>query len=323
MSIAIIGGSGFIGTRLATQLNDIGIDFTIVDKRKSEKFPKNWQFGDVTKPETLEGPLTGSNVIINLAAEHKDNVHPISLYYDVNVQGAKNVCDVAEKLGIKHIVFTSSVAVYGFVEKETGEEGKYNPFNDYGKSKLEAEFVYDSWQAKDAERTLVTVRPTVVFGENNRGNVYNLFRQIASGKFLMIGSGLNKKSMAYVENMASFLKFATTMGAGRHIFNYIDKPDFNMNELTNVICSALHRKKNNVRIPYFIGLLGGYCFDLLAKVTGREFPVSSIRVKKFCARTQFKSNNITQSGFKAPVSLEQGIANTVRYEFLESNHDNS
>lgn len=321
--IVIIGGSGFIGTRLATQLNNAGVDFTIVDKRKSEKFPKHWQFGDVTKPETLEGPLASSNVIINLAAEHKDNVHPINLYYDVNVQGAKNVCDVAEKLGIKHIVFTSSVAVYGFVEKETGEEGKYNPFNDYGKSKLEAEFIYDAWQTKDTERTLVIVRPTVVFGENNRGNVYNLFRQIASGKFLMIGPGLNQKSMAYVENMAAFLKFATTMGSGRHIFNYIDKPDFNMNELTDVICSALHRKKNNIRIPYAIGLLGGYCFDALAKVTGREFPVSSIRVKKFCARTQFKSNNIAQSGFKAPVTLEQGIANTVRYEFLERHDDKS
>ncbi|WP_438335316.1 NAD-dependent epimerase/dehydratase family protein [Edwardsiella tarda] len=323
MYISILGGSGFIGTRLANLLKDNSVPFNIIDKKESLLHKANWVYGDVTKPESLYSSLKNTSVIINLAAEHKDNVHPISLYYDVNVQGAKNVCDVAEKLGIKHIVFTSSVAVYGFVEKETGEEGKYNPFNDYGKSKLEAEFVYDAWQAKDAERTLVTIRPTVVFGENNRGNVYNLFRQIASGKFLMIGPGLNQKSMAYVENIASFLKFATTMGAGRHIFNYIDKPDFNMNELTDVICSALHRKKNNVRVPYFIGLLGGYCFDILAKVTGREFPVSSIRVKKFCARTQFKSNNIVQSGFKAPVSLEQGIANTVRYEFLERHDDKS
>ncbi|QPW26371.1 NAD-dependent epimerase/dehydratase family protein [Edwardsiella ictaluri] len=323
MKLAIIGGSGFIGTRLATQLKNNNVEFTIVDKRNSETFPECWQYGDVTKPESLEEPLKGADVIINLAAEHKDNVHPISLYYDVNVQGAKNVCDVAEKLNIQHIVFTSSVAVYGFVEKETGEDGKYNPFNDYGKSKLEAEFAYDAWQAKVPERTLVTVRPTVVFGENNRGNVYNLFRQIASGKFLMIGPGLNQKSMAYVENMAAFLRFSTTMGAGRHIFNYIDKPDFSMNDLTGVICTALHRHKNNIRIPYAVGLLGGYCFDILAKVTGREFPVSSIRVKKFCARTQFKSNHIAQTGFKAPVTLEQGIANTVRYEFLEKHDDKS
>lgn len=317
MNVCIVGGSGFIGTRLSANLELFGVKFKIVDKIRSSLYPENWSYGDVTNFESLIPAISGSDVIINLAAEHKDNVHPISLYYDVNVQGAKNVCAAAEQLGIKHIVFTSSVAVYGFVEKETGEDGEFHPFNDYGKSKLEAEHVYDAWQAKDAERTLVTVRPTVVFGENNRGNVYNLFRQIASGKFLMIGAGNNQKSMAYVENIASFLKFATTFESGRHVFNYIDKPDFTMNELTDVICTALHRKKNNIRIPYTVGITGGYCLDILSKITGKEFPVSSIRVKKFCARTQFKSNNIAATGFEAPVTLEQGIANTVRHEFLE------
>ncbi|KAA0261226.1 NAD-dependent epimerase/dehydratase family protein [Hafnia alvei] len=315
--IAIIGGSGFIGSRLASLFEVNNLPFIIIDIKESALFNDKYRYGDVTKPSTLEQGLHDCSIIINLAAEHKDNVSPISLYYDVNVQGAKNVCDAAEKLGIKHIVFTSSVAVYGFVEKETGEDGEFHPFNDYGKSKLEAEHVYDAWQAKDAERTLVTIRPTVVFGENNRGNVYNLFRQIASGKFLMIGAGNNQKSMAYVENIASFLKFATTFESGRHVFNYIDKPDFTMNELTDVICTALHRKKNNIRIPYAVGIAGGYCLDILSKITGKEFPVSCIRVKKFCARTQFKSNSITAIGFKPPVTLEQGIANTVRHEFLE------
>ncbi|WP_367299465.1 NAD-dependent epimerase/dehydratase family protein [Hafnia alvei] len=315
--VTIIGGAGFIGTRLAHALASANVNFRIVDIKKSTAYASQWLYGDVTNTSSLLEALSGSSVVINLAAEHKDNVHPISLYYDVNVQGAKNVCDAAEQLGIKHVVFTSSVAVYGFVEKETGEDGEFHPFNDYGKSKLEAESVYDSWQARDTERTLVTIRPTVVFGENNRGNVYNLFRQIASGKFLMIGDGNNQKSMAYVENIAAFLKFATTFGSGRHVFNYIDKPDFTMNELTDVICSALHRKKNNIRIPYAIGIAGGYCLDILSKITGKEFPVSCIRVKKFCARTQFKSNSIAATGFKPPVTLEQGIANTVRHEFLE------
>ncbi|WP_302463663.1 NAD-dependent epimerase/dehydratase family protein [Hafnia paralvei] len=315
--IAIIGGSGFIGSRLASLFELNEKPFVIIDKKNSALFNDKYRYGDVTKPNTLGQVLRDCSIIINLAAEHKDNVHPTSLYYDVNVQGAKNVCDVADQLGIKHIVFTPSVAVYGFVEKETGEDGKFHPFNDYGKSKLEAEHVYDEWQAKGADRTLVTIRPTVVFGENNRGNVYNLFRQIASGKFLMIGAGNNQKSMAYVENIAAFLNFATTFESGRHVFNYIDKPDFTMNELTDVICTALHRKKNNIRIPYAVGITGGYCLDILSKITGKEFPVSSIRVKKFCARTQFKSNNIAATGFKAPVTLEQGIANTVRHEFLE------
>ncbi|MBI6548028.1 NAD-dependent epimerase/dehydratase family protein [Xenorhabdus lircayensis] len=313
--IIIIGGSGFIGSRLCSILKQEKIPFKIVDKKKSKAFLNNWEYGDVTKPETLLKPLENSSIIINLAAEHKDNVNPISLYYDVNVQGAKNVCEIAEQLNIKHIVFTSSVAVYGFVQKETGEDGSFNAFNDYGKSKLKAEYVYDAWQAKETDRTLVTIRPTVIFGENNRGNVYNLFKQIASGRFLMIGSGNNKKSMAYVENVAAFLKFATTFSTGRHVFNYVDKPDFTMNELTDVICNSLGKTKSNFRIPYTIGILGGYCFDILSKVIKKEFPISSIRVKKFCARTQFKSDTMAQTGFVPPVTLEQGIANTVQTEF--------
>ena len=135
------------------------------------------------------------------------------------------------------------------------------------------------------------------------------------GRFLMIGSGNNQKSMAYVENIAAFITFATTFTEGKHVFNYIDKPDFTMNELTTVICGALNKQKSNIRIPYPVGILGGYCFDVISKLTGKEFPVSSIRVKKFCARTQFKSNYIGNTSFVPPVTLEQGIANTVQYEF--------
>ncbi|MBA0198315.1 MULTISPECIES: NAD(P)-dependent oxidoreductase [Pectobacterium] len=317
MKFAIIGGSGFIGTVLSRLFTKENIDFKIIDKVKSEHFPEKWEYGDVTEINTLIPVLNNVHTIINLAAEHKDNVHPISLYYDVNVNGAKNVCEVAKNKAIKKIIFTSSVAVYGFVKKETGEDGEYHPFNHYGKSKLEAEYVYDAWFADDPDTKLVTIRPTVVFGENNRGNVYNLFRQIASGKFLMVGSGNNRKSMAYVENIAAFIHYVTGLPTSKYVFNYVDKPDFTMNELAEIITKALGREKNNVKIPYVIGMLGGYCFDVLSKITGKEFSISSVRVKKFCAKTQFKSEFISKLDFVAPISLSEGISNTVKNEFID------
>lgn len=316
MTIALIGGAGFIGTRLAKRLEQAGTPFIILDIQKSPVYPELSRQCDILSTENLRTHLTGVSTIINLAAEHKDNVSPVSLYYDVNVTGSKNICQVADELKIKNIIFTSSVAVYGFVTKETDENGKYNPFNHYGISKLQAEEVYNEWFELDQTKKLVIIRPTVVFGENNRGNVYNLFRQIASGKFLMIGSGQNKKSMAYVENISAFIQHAISFDPGYHVINYIDKPDFTMNELTGIITHSLGKKQNNIRIPYPVGLLGGYCFDILAKVTGREFPVSSIRVKKFCARTQFSSKNISKYDFTPPVKLEKGIADTVKNEFL-------
>lgn len=318
MNVAIIGGSGFIGTNLAELFTKTGIDFSILDKMKSDAYPEKWTFCDVTEYDSLISSLSGHDLIINLAAEHKDNVRPISLYYQVNVDGAKNICKAADSLNIKNIVFTSSVAVYGFVEKDTDESGEYAPFNHYGKSKLEAEKVYDAWFNSSTNKKLVTIRPTVVFGVGNRGNVYNLFKQIASGKFLMIGSGENKKSMAYVENIAAFLALTVSFPAGYHLINYVDKPDFTMNELSTIIYDCLEKKSKIIRVPYAIGICAGYAFDFLAKISGKELPVSSIRIKKFCAKTQFSSANISNYNFSAPYSLQDAVVKTISQEFVHN-----
>ena len=128
------------------------------------------------------------------------------------------------------LIFTSSVAVCGFAPADTDESGKSNYFNDYGRTKYLAEQVYKAWQAEDLEiRTLVIVRPTVIFGEGNRGNVYYLLQQIALGRFLMFGDGTNRKSMAYVENVIAFIEYSLSFKPGLHIYNYIDKSDFDMN----------------------------------------------------------------------------------------------
>lgn len=91
------------------------------------------------------------------------------------------------ELGIDKIIFTSSVAVYGFTPKGADESKELNPFNYYGRTKMLAEEVYRKWQTEDKMRPLVIVRPTVVFSERNRGNVYNLLKHIASGHFVMVG----------------------------------------------------------------------------------------------------------------------------------------
>ena len=238
--IKIIGGSGFIGTRLSKRFTQNEKEFGIVDKVMSKSFSGICSIADVRDTDSLNKVLASDDIIINLAAEHRDDVTPKTLYDDVNVQGARNVCKVAEAKGISTIIFTSSVAVYGFAPLGTDESGEINYFNDYGRTKYEAELVYKAWQEKDPDnRKLVIVRPTVVFGEQNRGNVYNLLRQIASGKFMMIGDGTNRKSMAYVENITAFLEYSLGFENGVHIYNYIDKPDFDMNTLVANVNRAL------------------------------------------------------------------------------------
>lgn len=323
MNVFVIGGSGFIGTRLCRiLLRAENYCFKIIDKRPSAAFPDLTTIADITCLEQLGPSISNKSVIVNLAAEHRDDVRPLSLYDDVNVGGARNICTVAREKGVSKIVFTSSVAVYGFAPIGTSESGNITPFNDYGRTKYEAEQVFKAWQAEAPdERTLVIIRPTVVFGEQNRGNVYNLLRQIASGRFVMVGSGENRKSMAYVENVAAFIEYSLSFKPGVHIYNFIDKPDFTMNQLVGSVKRILGQPEQiGFRLPYAVGYAIGKGFDLVAAITGKRLAISSIRVKKFCANSVYNTA-IDKSGFVPPVPLAQALEQTIRHEFIEKHDD--
>ena len=315
-NIMIIGGSGFVGSRLISLLRD-GNTVLNLDKAPSSVHGALTQTSDVREPESFSSQLLGQDVVILLAAEHRDDVSPTSLYYDVNVEGMRNVLSAMDTQGVKNIVFTSSVAIYGMNQPtpptETSPEA---PFNHYGKSKWQAEQVLQEWVTKGEGRNALVIRSTVIFGEENRGNVFNLLNQIYSGKFLMIGNGCNRKSMAYVGNIVAFIKYKLEVGfSGIEIFNYVDKPDFDMNTLVSEIYRHKGQSSPKLRIPYPIGILGGYCFDLLAKVTGKKLPISSIRVKKFCSSTEINADKLATSGFVRPVDFKEGLQQTLTSEF--------
>lgn len=319
--IAIIGGSGFVGSRLIELLKKENTIINI-DKQESHFHNEITVIGNVLDVESISKQLDGVNVVVLLAAEHRDDVSPVEKYYDVNVQGAVNVLKAMDLVGVKRVIFTSSVAVYGLNKSNPNEQHPADPFNHYGKSKWQAEEVLREWYAKGEDRNLTIIRPTVIFGERNRGNVYNLLRQIATGKFLMIGSCENKKSMAYVGNIVELIKFCIeTKLMGYDVFNYIDKPDFTMNELVAHVSKVLNKKIPATHIPYWMGMLGGYGFDLLAFITRKKLSVSSVRVKKFCATTQFDASAVLKSGFKPKFTLGQGLERTLDFEFVNNPKD--
>ncbi|HNS43638.1 MAG TPA: NAD(P)-dependent oxidoreductase [Alphaproteobacteria bacterium] len=317
--IALIGGSGFIGTRLTSDLLRQGHDVTIGDIAPSEAYPDLRVDADVRDLEQTIVAMTECDTIINLAAAHRDNVRPISLYYDTNVTGARIACEAAEKLGINRIIFTSSVAVYGHQHGEPDENSPHQPINDYGKTKSQAEDVYRAWFEKSpSTRSLVIIRPAVVFGPTNRGNVHVLMDQIVKGRFSMVGDGQNKKSMAYVGNVSAFIVHALSMGTGYHVFNYADKPDLTTAELVNLIRERTGKTSaSSLRLPLVLGLGAGMACDVLARVTGKNLPISRVRVEKFCASTMFKADRVRESGFVPPSQLYDALRETIDAEFKE------
>lgn len=313
--ITIIGGSGFIGTNLCRQLFLKNKKFEIIDLKLSKQFPKNWKFGDVRDLNSLRETITG-DIVVNLAAIHRDDVSDKSEYQLTNVVGSENVALACEEKGIKKIVFTSSVAVYGFAQPNTDENGLIKPSNEYGRTKFDAEEILRGWFLR-GNHSLIIVRPAVVFGEGNRGNVFNLFNQIASGKFLMVGNGVNKKSMAYILNVVSFLEACIVTKKKYGIYNYVDEPNFSMNELVSKVRLELKGKDNvGVRVPYFLGLLLGFIGDFASFISNKKLPLSSARVKKFVSSTEFKSAKFLLDNFRAPFQLNEGLQRTLQSDFV-------
>ena len=317
--ITVIGGSGFVGTNFCAHLAERQIPFEIVDIKPSKRFPEHCKIGDVRDLSSLRETVTG-NVVVNLAAVHRDDIRDKSQYTKTNVDGAENTARICREKGIRKIIFTSTVAVYGFAEAGMDETGEIAPFNEYGRTKFAAEQALSAWRDTDPKNVLIIVRPTVIFGEGNRGNVFNLLNQIASGRFIMVGNGRNRKSMAYIGNVVAFLEACWKSDHGSALFNYVDTPDIDMNNLVSYVRKRISSKSGvGARLPYWLGMLLGFLADGASRLTGQSLPVSSVRVRKFCSTTSFSSNKYDLEGFEPPFSLMEGLERTLESEFISPN----
>ncbi|MFZ2965260.1 MAG: NAD-dependent epimerase/dehydratase family protein [Rhodoglobus sp.] len=318
MRVLVIGGSGFIGPRLIDALLERGHTVANLDATPSARHPELTVLGDVRDRDRVVQAASGVDVIVNLAAAHRDDIRPLSLYDEINIGGAESVVAAAEAAGVSRILFTSTVAIYGLDNENATEDSKPRPFNDYGRTKLEAEQRLIAWARRDAARRLVIIRPSVVFGEGNRGNVYNLANQVATGRFLMIGDGSNRKSMSYVGNIAAFLADHLDAPSGVTVMNYADKPDLSTREIITIIEDQLGRRTGSVRLPLALGLAGGHVLDLAARLTRRTFPISAVRIRKFVASTTVNTDRLLASGYRPRYSLEEALRRTVAAEFRDA-----
>jgi nucleoside-diphosphate-sugar epimerase len=313
-TILITGGSGFIGSHFQNYLSPeqiINFDLAEPDTHLRSNFFQ----GDIRNREDLRKAIRGKNVqtIISLAAKHHDFGIGHEEYFDTNEGGTQCLCDVAEEEGIKEIIFFSSVAVYGIREEISTEEMTPEPDGPYGASKLAGEKVLTNWAKKDPTRKVLILRPSLVFGPNNMANMRNLIRQIDSGLYFHLGKADNVKSIAYVENVVQATLFMKErMKPGVAIYNYADEPQLTTRQIASVIAEALG-KKIRFSLPKTFAILMGIPFDLMIKMTGKNLPVSTARIRKLGTQTYHSAEKIRKEGFKPLYSTVEGLRKMVEW----------
>jgi GlcNAc-P-P-Und epimerase len=310
----ITGASGFIGSHFHNVIphaDIVSLDLVKPFFKHTTSFYK----GDVRNEPDWEKVLSEHPVktIIALAAKHHDFGIGHSEYFDTNEEGTKIMCTAATRHGINSIIFYSSVAVYGLRNEISTEGLEPKPDSPYGASKLAGEKVLVEWASQNQNRTVIIIRPTVVYGIHNKANMFNLIKQIDSGLYFHIGRAENIKSIAYVENLVSATLFLhDKLGAGVHIFNYADEPQLTSKKIGDTIASTLG-KKISLSIPKPVAPLLGLPFDLLIAVTGKNLPISSARIKKLATQTHHSAQKLFSMGFKPSYTTVDGLIKMVNW----------
>jgi nucleoside-diphosphate-sugar epimerase len=324
VNVLLTGGSGFIGRYVHNALMGAGHKVCMLDlvEPSWDAAPARIIVGDIRDPFTVRRALAGCDAVLHLAGAHHDFGIARETFFSVNEMGAQVLSAAASEAGLKNICFFSTVAVYGATPEPRHEAAPTLPISPYGESKLLAERVFQRWtQAGDSRRCLV-VRPTVVFGPGNFANMYTLIRLVDSGLFLRVGPGDNVKSLAYVENLVDGVLYLWQKPAENafEIFNYVDKPDLDTRRLLGVIYHALGRQPPVLHLPLSLALVGALLFDLMIKISGRNLPISTARIRKMSAQTKFESDKIRQAGFQPKMTLIDGIDRMTRWYLSEGRY---
>ena len=327
MKICIIfGGSGFIGTFFACHLiEEHGFEKVyLYDNEaisaKEFEFRKNMVNaypqiimieGDVTKAISWL-PNKSIDLIANFAAIHREPGHEGHEYYECNLLGAENVCDWAERVGCKKIIFSSSIAPYGPSEEVRDEQSIPVPTTAYGGSKLAAEKIHQIWQAKEEQRQLVIVRPGVVFGPGEGGNVSRLIKAVRKRYFFYMANRSTRKAGIYVKELCRAMMWVLNSkkakSDGVSLFNMTMNPGPSIEEYVNSIAKTSRIKVWVPSVPRSLLFIIAFFIDFGAKLIGINHPFSPVRIRKLINSNNILPTYLEDNGYEYKYTLDEAFA---------------
>ncbi len=310
IKILVTGASGFIGHTLCPALSDAGYNVCACLRRKEKNLSLNYnvlEIDDIGPNTDWQTALTGADVVIHLAARvhilNDRSKDPLKNFRKVNVQGTEHLARMAAKAGVKKFIFISSVKVNG--------EGSLRPYKEtdvpqpedaYGLSKTEAENALKAIALQTGLPTVI-LRLPLVYGPGVKANFKNLIKLASLGLPLPFKNICNQRSFLYLGNLIDAIKTCIThpLAAGE-TFLVSDAQDISTPGLMRLIASAMNKKIVLFSFPPSI-------LNTLGLLTGQSQTIKKL-TDTLCVDSS-KIQNLL--GWKPPFSLDEAIAETVKY----------
>ena len=312
MNYIIFGGSGFIGTHLIHLLKETkpeaeiycldivmpgeeGVVPGVVEKNNGVEYIRC----DVRKKIELEIKTTPEDIVFNLAAVHRTPGHKDEEYFETNICGAENVTAWCEENNIKKVLFTSSIAPYGASEELKRETTLPTPNTPYGISKLVAEKIHEKWAAKTTGQ-LVIVRPGIVYGKGEHGNMTRLYSGISKHYFFYTRRD-TIKACIYVKELVRFFMWALE-NSKDGVWNCTFEPAYKIEQICEAMKNATGMRKNY--IPTVPGKLLLVIASIVGPIGGKAVGIHPARVKKLMISTNINGEKLKNSGYQFHWDLE-------------------
>ena len=313
MTILISGIHGFVGSNLVIPLKDThtlcGLDIVTPQKDGVEK-TFSWKDLD-------DDALPDVNAIIHLAGKAHDtsNKSAADVYFKVNTDLTIKIFDYfTNHPEIKKFIFFSSVKAA--VDKVPGdvltEDVTPCPVGPYGESKVKAEEYILDKLSKHPElyerRNVIILRPCMIHGPGNKGNLNLLYGVISKGIPWPLGAFQNKRTFTSIDNLAFVIRELLEKSVVSGIYNMCDDASLSTNELIEVMCEAMGKK------PHVWGI-NKALVKLLAK-TGDilHLPLNSFRLDKLTENYVVSNDKIKNAlGIRRmPVDARTGLTKTIK-----------
>jgi nucleoside-diphosphate-sugar epimerase len=278
---------------------------------------------DFTKVQMDDGDFTrmgdremsfltrGCNAIVHTAGlVHKPDA-PYQEYEVVNVRATQALAEAAVKNGVDTFIFLSSSAVYGTgpfenVDEKAPLQGK----TPYAVSKMASEH----WLAMQQQGIprIIILRPSLVFGEGDRGNVLNLIKSIKQNKYKHVGNAEAGKSVIYSRDVAVAIKLCLEkVPPGYHIFNCSNPQSVSVKELTEDIAECLGMTRKISSVPAPLLKIGVKAVELFGK---DKSPINSEQLSKLTTTTTCSIQKLcNETGFQPQTPLKTALKNEIAW----------
>jgi nucleoside-diphosphate-sugar epimerase len=291
-NILITGSSGFIGQNLQKYLKP----FYKLETLSIRYFP--YQKFDLVE-----------DVIIHLGGKVHDlkKFSKPSEYYDANFELTKQLFNSFLDSGSSVFIFMSTVkAAADSVEYILDEEFIPNPKTTYGKSKLAAENYILNHKLPIGKRIYI-LRPCMIHGPGNKGNLNTLFDFVKKGIPYPFGRFENKRSFVSVDNLCFIVnEIILNKNIKSGIYNIADDEAISTNELVSLIGKIINKNIILLKLPKFLVILTVKLGDLFS------FPVNSETLKKLTENYEVSNLKIKKAiNKKLPLALEKGLEKTI------------